>query len=81
MSIINDIPKEFGATDFLIEIEKMRVDRNVTLMDAVIHYCEKHNVEIESVAQYMKKNLVLKSELQEEAEELNYLQKTARLPI
>jgi len=81
VTVIDDSPKEFGAQSFLIEIEKLRRDSTVSLMDAVIHYCEKNNVEIESVAQYMKKNLVLKSQLEEEAEQLNYLQKTARLPI
>ena len=50
-------------------------------MDAILHYCERNDIEIEAVAQYIRKNLVLKAKIQEEAEELNFLQKTARLPI
>ena len=69
-----------GLKDILQEIEKIR-EGGVDYMDAIIHYCEKHEVEIESIAKYIKKNVVLKAKLQEEAEELNYLQKTSRLPI
>lgn len=80
-NIINDTPNEFGVKTFLVEIEQLCRDEKVTFMDAVLHYCEKNNVEIESVAQYIRKNVVLKARLQEDAEELNYLQKTSRLPI
>ena len=74
------IDDSVGVQDFLYEIEKIR-SNGVDYMDAVLHYCEKNEVEIESVAKYIKKNVVLKAKLQEEAEELNYLQKTSRLPI
>jgi hypothetical protein len=50
-------------------------------MGAIIHYCDRNNIEIESIAKYIKKNLVLKAKLQQEAEDLNYIQKTSRLPI
>ena len=64
----------------ILEIEKIR-EGGENYMDAIIHYCEKNEVEIESIAKYIKKNVVLKAKLQEEAEELNYLQKISRLPI
>lgn len=79
--IIDDSINEFGAQLFLKEIEGLCRDKTDTFMDAVIYYCEKNDVEIESIAQYIKKNIVLKARIQEEAEELNFLQKTARLPI
>ena len=79
--VIDDAPKEFGAQSFLFEIEKLREKDSIDYMDAILHYCERNEIEIESVAQYIRKNLVLKAKIQEEAEELNFLQKTARLPI
>lgn len=69
-----------GIKEVLLEIEKLTRDGS-DYLDAILHYCEKHDIEIESIARYIKKNVVLKARLQEEAEELNYLQKTARLPI
>lgn len=73
--------KEFGIALFLAEIDELCRDKEVTFMDAVLHYCEKNNIEIESVAAYIRKNVVLKARLQEEAEILNYMPKTTRLPI
>ena len=69
-----------GIKEVLLEIEKLTRDGS-DYLDAILHYCDKHDIEIESIARYIKKNVVLKARLQEEAEELNYLQKTARLPI
>jgi len=69
-----------GIKEVLQEIEKLTRDGS-DYLDAILHYCEKHDIEIESIARYIKKNVVLKARLQEEAEELNYLQKTSRLPI
>ena len=77
MTVIND---SVGVQDIINEIESIR-SSGVDYMDAILHYCEKNDVEIESIAKYIKKNVVLKAKLQEEAEELNYLQKTSRLPI
>ena len=70
-----------SASNFLIEIEKIRRAGSVDYMDAIIHYCEKNEVEIEVIAKYIKKNVVLKAKLQEEAEDLNFLMKTSRLPV
>lgn len=69
-----------GIKEVLHEIEKLTRDGS-DYLDAILHYCEKHDIEIESIARYIKKNVVLKAKIQEEAEELNYLQKTSRLPI
>lgn len=79
--VIEDNDDILDSQSIFNEIEKIRRLGSVDYMDAIIHYCDKYEVEIESIAQYIKKNLVLKAKLQEEAEEMNYLQKTARLPI
>ena len=67
--------KEFG-----ILIEKMVSESpNVTHMDAVIEYCRKNEIDPSQVKPLIGKNLKQKIEL--DAQELNYLPKTGRLPI
>ena len=39
-----------SVSNFLIEIEKIRRAGSVDYMDAIIHYCEKNEVEIEVIA-------------------------------
>lgn len=65
------------------DIEKIRSrsKAHIEYIDAIIHYCEKNNLEIETVAKIIKKNPVLKSKLQDEAEELNIIEKTSKLPL
>lgn len=78
--MIDHIDDNSYITEIMYEIERIR-DGSIDYMDAIITYCEINDIEIDSIAKYIKNNLVLKSKLQEEAEELNYLQKTVRLPV
>jgi len=50
-------------------------------IDAVVEWCAKHNIEVETAASIIKSTPTLKSKIQMEAEDLNVLPKTARLPI
>lgn len=50
-------------------------------IDAVVYWCEKNNVEVEYAAALIKKDSVILSQIQTEAENLNILKKTAKLPI
>jgi hypothetical protein len=52
-----------------------------SLMEAAIDWAEKNGHDLEVVAEMMKKNQVMVARLEEEAEELNFLRKTARLPV
>ena len=54
---------------------------DITLMDSIIYYCERNNLEVESIIPIIKSNLKIKSSLRIEAENLNYLPKKNRLPI
>lgn len=54
---------------------------NVDYMEAVIEYCERNEIDVEDVGKYIKKNPLMLSKIQEEAENLNYIQKSSRLPI
>ena len=57
----------------LVELTKL------SYMDAVLHYCDQNGMEPETAAQLV--NSKLKAQIREEAEELNFLPKTAKLPI
>jgi len=69
------------SADFVNEIDKLVISKNLNFFDAVIHYCESNNIEIETAAALVKQSTVLKSKIQFEAEELNMIKKKARLPI
>lgn len=50
-------------------------------LDAITHYCEKYSIEPEIVADAIKGNMKIVADIRLEAEELNFLPKTSRLPI
>ena len=66
---------------FLAEIKKLVLDFNMDYLDAVVYYCERNNLEVETAASIIRSNLKIKSKLQVEAENLNFLPKTAKLPF
>lgn len=66
--------------NFIKEINTIIGNGDVTVMDAVVHYCDINNIEIEAVASIIKSSPKMKAKLQAEAEDLNYLPKRARIP-
>jgi Phage late-transcription coactivator len=71
-----------SSTDFIIEIETLVKEKRLTFFDAVIHYCESHNIEVETVASLVKQHAPLKAKIQNEAEQLNLVRRSsARLPL
>lgn len=68
-------------TIFIEEIEKIKEQINSDYIDCVVHWCEKNNLEVETAAYWIKRDSALKAKIQEEAESLNILKKTSRLPI
>lgn len=71
----------FDSARFINDVEYMRSEKDIEYIDAVISWCEKNKIEIEFVASYIKRDPVMKSKLQEEAENLNILKRGARLPL
>lgn len=69
------------AREFYEAVEALVWKYDIEYMDAVIMYCEKNNIEIESIATLIRGNENFKSKIQIEAEKLNFLPKTARLDI
>lgn len=66
---------------FYVEIEKMVCELKTDYMDAVVHYCEKNDIELETAASIIRSNGKIKAIIQNEAEDLNLLPKTAKLPL
>ena len=60
-------------------IEEIATKKRISYMDAIVWYCEQENVEIEVAAKLI--NAVIKSKIEAEAQELNFLPKVAKLPI
>ena len=67
------------SSEFYIKIQKLVEQTKLSYMDAVLHYCDQNGMEPETAAQLI--NGKLKAQIREEAEELNFLPKTAKLPI
>ena len=71
----------FKGSNFVDEVEKLCRTKNIEYIDAVIFWCQKNNLEVETAAYWIKKDPVMRSKIQFEAENLNILKKGARLPI
>lgn len=63
------------------KIEELVSRHNISYIDAIVMYCEKNNIEIETFGKIVKSNDMLKAKLQLEAESLNFLPKSNTLPI
>jgi hypothetical protein len=50
-----------------------------SIMDTIVSYCEKSGLEIDVASTLVSS--AMKSKIREEAQELNLLKKTARLPV
>ena len=69
------------SSEFVKDIEKLVVQKQMEFFDAVLLYCEMNNIEVETAAALVKQNSVLKAKIQVEAEELKLIRRTAKLPI
>ena len=79
LTVENEIPPKFLT--FSTDIRKLCSEKQMEYIDAVVHWCDINNVEIEFAATLIKKDPLMKSMIQMEAENLNILKKTAKLPI
>lgn len=66
---------------FVEEVESLCREKSIEYIDAVVIWCERNNLEVETAAYWIKKDPVMKSKIQSEAESLNFLKKGARLPF
>lgn len=69
------------TNNFVQEVESLCRDKNIEYIDAVVMWCEKNNLEVETAAYWIKQDQTMKMKIQAEAENLNILKRSARLPI
>ena len=67
-------PKKFS-----LEIENIAKEKRISHMDAVLDYCQKNEIEPDTVGRLITKGL--KEKIEANARDLNYLEKQAQLPI
>lgn len=72
-------PLKFSS--FSNDVRQLCFEKQMEYIDAVVHWCEINNVEVELAAALVEKDPLMKSVIQAEAENLNYLKKTAKLPL
>jgi len=70
-----------APVDFVKEIEDLVEKLDIEYIDAVVLYCQRKNIEIETAAAIIKNNESIKSKVRSEAEALHILPKTSKLPI
>jgi len=75
------MPTKDEMTTFSLTIETLVSKKNIPYMDAIIMHCEETGLEVELAAKLISG--ALKSKIQIEAEELNFLPKsnTTKLPF
>jgi hypothetical protein len=74
--------KFFCPSRFAQEIESLvHANDDMSYIDAIVHFCEKNNIDVESVPKLISKPL--KEKIKYEAMELNFLKRSsrARLPL
>lgn len=65
--------------EFSVMIERFAKEKRCSYMDAVILYADENAIEVESAARMISQSL--KEKIEVEAQDLNFLPKSARLPI
>ena len=78
---MDDIEFNRSPTTFMQEIEKLVALKKMEYIDAVVLYCKENDIEIETAASLIKGSAKMKAKIQNEAEELNYIPKSRKLPI
>jgi hypothetical protein len=72
--------KFFCPTRFAQEIESLvQVNVEMNYIDAIVHFCDKNNIDLESIPKIISKPL--KEKIKCEATELNFLKKTSRAKL
>ena len=64
---------------FAMEIEKIVAEYELNYIDAIIHYCESNNLEVESITKLISKPL--KERLKWDATRLNFMKRTSRAKL
>jgi len=73
------MPTKTEIQEFSILIETLSIEKRLGLMDAICHHCKETGLEIEVAATLISS--ALKAKIKEEAQGLNLIKKSSKLPI
>jgi hypothetical protein len=73
------MPSRDEIKQFSMMIEKVALDKRLGLMDTICHHCKESGLEVEVAATLVSS--ALKAKLKEEAQSLNLIKKSSKLPI
>ena len=79
--MLDELEKKFNSSNFSIFVEKYVSEHKATYMEAILQFCENHDMEPSSVATLVKKSEIIRSKLEAECRRNNLLEKTAELPF
>lgn len=71
--------KFMTTAKFSQEVEKIAHDQSLNYIDAIIHYCEVNEIEVDLVSKLISKPL--KEKLKYDAQKLNFMKKTTRAKL
>ena len=71
--------KFLTPSKFSLEIEKIVVEEKLNYIDAIVHYCEINELEVDSITKLVSKPL--KERLKWDAIRLNFMKKTSRAKL
>lgn len=73
------MPSRDEIKKFSIMIEELATNKRIGLMDAICHHCKETGLEVEVAATLISS--ALKAKIKDEAEGLNLMKKSSKLPI
>jgi hypothetical protein len=84
MEVANDLQLELknkflNQSKFSSDIESFVQTGNLNYIEAIVQYCEQHNIEIDNVPKLLSKPL--KERIRCEAMELNYLRRSSKAKL
>ena len=71
--------KFMTTAKFSQDVERIAYENKMNYIDAIVHYCETNEIEIESVSKLISKPL--KEKLKFDAQKLNFIKKTSRAKL
>ena len=72
--------KFFCPAKFAEEVEALVLEnKDMNYIDAIVHFCDQNNIDVESVPKLISKPL--KEKIKCDAQELNFMKKTSRAKL
>lgn len=76
-----DLDQRVTVNNFQTAIESCVHKRGMGYLEAIMWYCEQHNIEIEAVVSLIKKSEAIRTKLEAECEDQNIIQRQPKLPL